>query len=694
MAEDLYQTLNKGLYKIIPAKSSGFYEIAPESIGDGPVLGVFEQNIGNYSNGKKDFDNTDAGYILGVDKGIAKFYIGDSTNYLNWDGTTLTIAGALSASSGTIGGFDIGADYIRDVANSMGLASTVTGGDDVRFWAGDTFANRTTAPFRVTEAGAVTATNITITGGSVATGTLSGLVGLSNVNVAAQGWTQTSVFSITDADTVAWGAGVFTTASGTTYSISAGNTGNMAAKTYIYLDIAVSTTVYQTTTTPATALGSGKVLVAVAQNGTVEPTFAVLQGQGAQNIDAASIVASSITANEIAAGAVTAGKISVSQLSAIAADLGSITAGSITINGGVASISSSGDAVFKSIQVGGSSKQYTIGDTGILNYGDGSDGAVTFANQGTAPAGTTKTDNTNGATIFRLDRDVYYTTATIDSTVTVLPNGYRIFCSTSVTINGTVRGSGNAGAVGTAAISADNTPKAGGAGGAALADGYLKGSLAGPDGATGPAGGGGGGNNGANGTNGTNTSNSIGSNGVAGGTGGTNGGTFVAGNGGSGGTVTASNVRLIANWHLATLLDISSSGSTVKFDNSASSGSGGSGSTHASNTAGAGGGGAGSGGRIIAIYAKTITVGAAGVITVAGGAGGAGGAAASNAGAGGGGAGGNGGQVILVYNAYTNSGSVTAAGGAVGAAGSGGTGAASAGTVGTDGTIRTFQLSL
>jgi len=75
-----------------------------------------------------------------------------------------TFRGTITATAGTIGGFSIGADYIRDAANSMGLASTVTGGDDVRFWAGDTFANRATAPFRVTEAGLLTATGATING--------------------------------------------------------------------------------------------------------------------------------------------------------------------------------------------------------------------------------------------------------------------------------------------------------------------------------------------------------------------------------------------------------------------------------------------------------------------------------------------------------------------------------------------------
>ena len=86
-----------------------------------------------------------------------------------WDKSagTFSVNGTITATTGSIGGFDIGADYIRDAADSMGMASTVTGGDDVRFWAGDTFANRATADFRVTEAGVLVATSATITGGDL-----------------------------------------------------------------------------------------------------------------------------------------------------------------------------------------------------------------------------------------------------------------------------------------------------------------------------------------------------------------------------------------------------------------------------------------------------------------------------------------------------------------------------------------------
>ena len=90
------------------------------------------------------------------------------TQLFNW---TKNIGNNATSS---IGGFQIGADYIRDVANSFGLASTVTGGDDVRFWAGATFANRSTAPARITEAGVATFSSGTVGGWTMGTTTLSG----------------------------------------------------------------------------------------------------------------------------------------------------------------------------------------------------------------------------------------------------------------------------------------------------------------------------------------------------------------------------------------------------------------------------------------------------------------------------------------------------------------------------------------
>lgn len=110
-----------------------------------------------------------AGEIVGnttVTDGYLKSqnYVAGSTGWY-LDPTTGEFNFAVTLGVGSlIGGFEVGADYIRDVANSFGMASTVTGGDDVRFWAGDTYANRATADFRVTEAGTVTARDITATG--------------------------------------------------------------------------------------------------------------------------------------------------------------------------------------------------------------------------------------------------------------------------------------------------------------------------------------------------------------------------------------------------------------------------------------------------------------------------------------------------------------------------------------------------
>lgn len=78
-----------------------------------------------------------------------------ATNAISW-----TTAGAMSI--GGAAGWVVSSGYIKDVAGVVGLSSVVTAGDDVRFWAGD--ATPESAEFRVTEAGALTATSATITG--------------------------------------------------------------------------------------------------------------------------------------------------------------------------------------------------------------------------------------------------------------------------------------------------------------------------------------------------------------------------------------------------------------------------------------------------------------------------------------------------------------------------------------------------
>ena len=75
-----------------------------------------------------------------------------------------TIRGEIVANTGEIGGFDIANTYLKDAANTMGLSSVASSADDVRFWAGNTFANRASAPFFVTKSGALKATEVTVSG--------------------------------------------------------------------------------------------------------------------------------------------------------------------------------------------------------------------------------------------------------------------------------------------------------------------------------------------------------------------------------------------------------------------------------------------------------------------------------------------------------------------------------------------------
>ena len=151
--------------------SSAGSTIRPESLSSGelPLITYVA---------KQSFSDTTQGMRAGIDSdGTYKWIIGGSASSVDWNVTTantLTVVGSITASSGTIGGFSIGADYIRDAANSFGLASTVTGGDDVRFWAGATFANRATAPFRLTEAGVLTAASGTIGGWTINATTITG----------------------------------------------------------------------------------------------------------------------------------------------------------------------------------------------------------------------------------------------------------------------------------------------------------------------------------------------------------------------------------------------------------------------------------------------------------------------------------------------------------------------------------------
>ena len=144
----------------------GGWEIATSTLTSGGVIFDAANQVLKF--GQATAPLTGTGIFIGLSSSVYQFRAGNpSAEYIIWNGTSLSVSGTITTSNGSVGGFTIGADYFRDSANTFGLSSTITAGDDVRFWAGAAFANRATAPFRVTEAGAVNASNIVITGGSI-----------------------------------------------------------------------------------------------------------------------------------------------------------------------------------------------------------------------------------------------------------------------------------------------------------------------------------------------------------------------------------------------------------------------------------------------------------------------------------------------------------------------------------------------
>lgn len=132
------------------------------------VAGAFSINSPTFGN---------SGIQLQYNAGSPRFYVGNgTTEFLKYDGTnlswqgsnsSLSAAGAFVTTEASIGGWTVDATSIKDTAGVVGLSSTVTGGDDIRFWAGD--ATPGSAEFRVYESGALVASSATITGSITAT---------------------------------------------------------------------------------------------------------------------------------------------------------------------------------------------------------------------------------------------------------------------------------------------------------------------------------------------------------------------------------------------------------------------------------------------------------------------------------------------------------------------------------------------
>jgi len=261
------------------------------------------------------------------------FYLGGTSGKLQWNGTTLAIDGTVTAGAGAIGGWTIGASSLTDTAGVVGMSSAVTGGDDIRFWAGD--ATPSSAEFRVTESGALVASSATITGSVTST---SGTIG---------GWTlgSTSLTSGSGGTTVGVDSG------GTNPAFYAGSATPGSAPFRV-------TNAGALTATNATITG-----VITATSGSFTGNGAGLVAINGGNIDAGSV-----NTTQLAADAVTAEKINVTTLSSIVSDTGALTVqDSLTVS--TSGVIKSGATAFDSgtgywLDYNGGSPRFRIGQTG------------------------------------------------------------------------------------------------------------------------------------------------------------------------------------------------------------------------------------------------------------------------------------------------------------------------------------------
>jgi hypothetical protein len=110
-------------------------------------------------------------------------YLANSS--IAWD----TSGNLVMTGNATIGGWSVTTTAITATSGTVGMSSADVGAGDIRFWAGD--STPSFAEFRVTEDGALTATNATITGAITATsGSFSGSVTSTSGTIG--GWTLAS----------------------------------------------------------------------------------------------------------------------------------------------------------------------------------------------------------------------------------------------------------------------------------------------------------------------------------------------------------------------------------------------------------------------------------------------------------------------------------------------------------------------
>jgi hypothetical protein len=293
--------------------------------------------------------------------------------------TLITDAGIYS---GTINAAQVNAGELNGFTMTIGSGTSIYKADTNGIYLGNsTFAS---APFRVTPAGALTATNATITGSITLTNTIP------NDKVSGLG-TLALKSSLLGSD----GVTTVITASGIqTGSIKAGDIAanaitadkiNASAVTTDKLNaLAVTTDKLATGAITADKIFAGSItsdklsvstLSAISTNlGTVTAGSIDASDVNIINLHANNIVSGTLSAARIAAGSITTDKLNVTSLSSISANLGTITAGNITgvnitgatITGGIYRSSTSGDRI--EITSGGISLFSATGNRGTISY--------------------------------------------------------------------------------------------------------------------------------------------------------------------------------------------------------------------------------------------------------------------------------------------------------------------------------------
>ena len=78
---ELYNSFSKSLYRIGTENAVlQSTDIDPSDIISGSLISTLGQSLGTISTGKRTFNNTEDGYMMGLDKGTTKFYLGQAGN--------------------------------------------------------------------------------------------------------------------------------------------------------------------------------------------------------------------------------------------------------------------------------------------------------------------------------------------------------------------------------------------------------------------------------------------------------------------------------------------------------------------------------------------------------------------------------------------------------------------------------------